>query len=308
MNSARKILVTGATGRVASPVVQSLAADAEVWAAARFSDPRTKGELERAGVNTFVWDMVDGSLDGLPDDFTHVMHAALLAEYDDFDRATDVTCRSVGQLMSHCRRAEAFLFVSSTVVYSRLEVGHLHRESDPLGGTSTAAWGPAYAATKIAAEGAVRAMAHGLGVPTTIARLSVQYGGDGGTAAARGGMPARYLRLLQSGRPVPVRAEGDDYCSLLHIDDIVRQVPLLWDVASTPSTVVNWGGDEAVSVRELVSYMAGVVGTTAHFVESDSAAGMVAIDSTHRQDLIGPCSVGWRDGVARLIEEQLGRA
>lgn len=301
--SGAKILVTGATGRVAGPVAHRLAVDNEVWCLARFGNAQARADLEAAGMRTATWDMVDGDLGGVPTDFTHVMHAAVLAEYSDFERAIDITTRSVGQLMMHCRAARSFLFISTSAVYARLDAGHLHAETDPLGGTSSAVWGQAYAATKISAEGAVRAMASATGVPSVIARLSVQFGGDSGPRSGRGGMFGRFLRMMQAGEPIPVRPNGDDYCSPLHIDDIVRQVPLLWRVASEPVTVVNWGGDEAVALREVLDHMAAATGLELHRERSDSAAGMVAVDATRRTQLIGECRVPWKAGLDRLIAD-----
>jgi UDP-glucuronate 4-epimerase len=307
MTEQRKVLVTGATGRLGMPVCLSLAQDHEVWGAARFADQEGRERLEAGGVRTFRWDMTGGSLDGLPRDFTHVLHGALHADHDDFEGSVAVACRSAGMVMEHCRAARSFLFVSSSAVYSRLEPGHLHRETDPLGGTSTPAWGPAYAVSKLSAEGATRALSVALGLPATIARLSVQYGGTGGAFRGRGGMPGRFHRLITSGRPVPVRPSADDYCSPLHIDDIVRQVPLLWAVAAVPATVVNWGGDQAVSIRELTKLISDLAGLPVKLEKTDQAAGMVALDPGRRRDLIGYCTVDWRDGIDRLVAEQSRR-
>ena len=46
MLDGQRILVTGATGQVARPLTEKLAEKNEVWAAARFSDPQAKEELE----------------------------------------------------------------------------------------------------------------------------------------------------------------------------------------------------------------------------------------------------------------------
>lgn len=298
-----KVLITGATGRVAGPVAQDLARRNEVWCLGRFGSSGARQALEAAGARTATWDMADGGLAGVPTDFTHVMHAALLAEYSDFERAIDVTCRSAGALMRHCRSLEAFLFVSTSAVYARLEPGHRHAETDPLGGTSSSAWGHAYAATKISAEGAVRALAAAFEVPSVIARLSVQYGGDAGPRSGRGGMLGRYYRMMRAGEPIPVRPGGDDHCCPLHIDDIVRQVPLLWGVAGVPATVVNWGGDAPVSLARVLELLSEVSGVPAAVVETDAAAGMVAVDPARRRSLIGGCRIGLADGLERLVAE-----
>ena len=83
------------------------------------------------------------------------------------------TCEATAGLMAHCRNVEAFTYVSSTIVYERLEVGHRHAETDPLGGLSTPRFMPAYSATKLSAEATVRAVSHLFGIPATIARLNL---------------------------------------------------------------------------------------------------------------------------------------
>ncbi|MET0712220.1 MAG: NAD(P)-dependent oxidoreductase, partial [Jiangellaceae bacterium] len=55
--SGRKILVTGAAGRIAFPLSLALAADNEVWGVARFSDEGRRRELEDAGVTTRTVDL-----------------------------------------------------------------------------------------------------------------------------------------------------------------------------------------------------------------------------------------------------------
>ena len=45
-----KILITGPTGQVASPIAQALAADNEVWGIARFTNAAAREALEKSGV------------------------------------------------------------------------------------------------------------------------------------------------------------------------------------------------------------------------------------------------------------------
>jgi len=52
MLEGQRILVTGPTGQVARPLTEKLNEKNEVWAAARFSDPQAKAELEAAGIKT----------------------------------------------------------------------------------------------------------------------------------------------------------------------------------------------------------------------------------------------------------------
>lgn len=296
MLSGQKVLVTGVTGQVARPVAEALAVDNEVWGLGRFGDRGVEADLAARGIRTWRWDMGRDGLDGLPDDFTHVFHAAMhRGDGTDFDAAVEINCTGTARLMTHCRRATAFLHVSSGGIYDPPDRDRPVAETGPLGGRLP--WLPTYPVAKLATEGTVRGLAATLGLPTTIARLNVAYGPYG-----HGGVPMVFLRRLLAGQPVEVPRDGEDWCNPIHTDDIVRQVPLLWGMASVPARVVNWGGDEVVSLRELTEHLAGVAGVEARFVPSDASRGTVAFDNTRRRAAIGDCRVGWRDGLRRTVE------
>jgi UDP-glucuronate 4-epimerase len=298
--SGKKILITGASGQVGRPVAEALAADNEVWCLARFSNPATKPDLEAQGIKTFAWDMTAPDFTGLPRDFTHVFHAGIVSEFQDHTLVVRPTCEATASLMQHCSAVEAFTYVSSTIVYQRLEVGHRHAETDPLGGLSTPTFMPAYSTTKLSAEATVRAVSHLLDIPTTIARLNLAYGFPT-TSVNMGRMIPRYVASMQAGDPILVQTH-ESYASPLHVDDIVRQVPELWRVASVPVTIMNWGNDDCVGERELIGYVSELIDTPAKVEASELSAIMVADDPSYRQSLIGGTEMAWRDGVRRAIE------
>ena len=60
--------MTGVTGRVAGPLAAALAADNEVYGAARFNDPQATARLEAAGVRCVRADLSTGDVGGLPAD------------------------------------------------------------------------------------------------------------------------------------------------------------------------------------------------------------------------------------------------
>jgi UDP-glucuronate 4-epimerase len=294
--SGKKILVTGASGTVARPAAEALAKENEVWCIGRFGDAAARDALESQGMTIHRWDMANlEPLEGLPTDFTHVMHSAVLKGVDDWQTQIEVNGGATAMLMLHCRDAEAFLFVSSSTVYQELEPEHLHTETDPLGGES--AYMPFYTTQKIGTEAVVRSLATAFDLPSTIARLSVTYGPYG-----YGGLPARYFELMQAGTPMPISEGHDDYCMPLHTDDVARQVPLLWGVAEVPATVVNWGGDEVVGQMEIMEYISELTGVPATFEASKVSRRSHAFDNTRRISLIGQCEVDWHDGVRRTLE------
>lgn len=295
----KKILVTGGTGQVARPVAEALAERNEVWCLGRFGAPGVEAELASRGITTVHWDMGDTAGDGLkgvPEDFTHVIHSAVRRGEDgDFNAAAEVNSVAAGRLMTHCRTAEAFLYVSTGALYARQELDHPYTETDPVDGVAD--WLPAYPVGKIATEGAVRAFARVLGLPTTIARLNIAYGPGG-----YGGVPMLYFKRMLAGEPIPVPLQGQNWCSLLHTDDLVAQVPALWRAAGTPATLVNWGGDEPVGITDCIRHLERLTGVSARLVPSEVTRETYRFDPALRRRLTGPCTVGWRDGIRRTLE------
>jgi nucleoside-diphosphate-sugar epimerase len=295
----KKILVTGGTGQVARPVAEALAEHNEVWCLGRFGAPGVERELAERGITTWRWDMDDLSGDGLkgvPEDFTHVIHSAVRRGEDgDFNAAAEVNAVAAGRLMTHCRTAEAFLFVSTGALYARQTLDHRYTETDPVDGVAD--WLPAYPVGKIATEGAVRAFARVLDLPTTIARLNIAYGPGG-----YGGVPMLYFKRMLAGEPIPVPLDGQNWCSLLHTDDLVAQVPALWRAATSPARLVNWGGDEPVGITDCIRHMEALTGVEAKLVPSEVTRETYQFDPTLRRELTGPCTVGWRDGIRRTLE------
>lgn len=295
--SRKKVLITGGSGQVAGPAAEALARDHEVWCLGRFGDPESEQRLSSCGARAVRWNMERDGLDGLPDDFTHVVHSAVhRGDGKDFQTAVEINGVAAARLMTHCRRAAAFLFISSGAVYARHpDPSHLYAETDPLGGH--APWLPTYSVGKVSTEGVVRALAITLGLPTTIARLNVAYGPRG-----HGGMPVHLFRRMLAGEPVQVPRQGQSWCNPLHTEDVVRQLPLLWDIASVPARVINWGHDEAVGVTDMMLYLAELTGVAANLEPSDSSRETFAFDNRLRQDLIGRCEVDWRDGLRRTLD------
>ncbi|WP_097870252.1 NAD-dependent epimerase/dehydratase family protein [Streptomyces sp. rh34] len=295
----KKVLVTGGTGQVARPVAESLAEHNDVWCLGRFGAPGVERELNEKGITTWQWDMDDLSgdaLKGLPDDFTHVIHSAVRRGEDgDFNAAIEVNSTATGRLMTHCWTAEAFLYVSTGALYARQSLDHLYTEADPVDGVAD--WLPAYPVGKIATEGTVRAFAQVLGLPTTIARLNIAYGPGG-----YGGVPMLYFERMLAGEPIPVPVSGQNWLSPLYTDDLVAHVPHLWRSASVPATLVNWGGDESVGMTDCVRHLEELTGVEAKLVPSEVTRETYRFDPARRQELTGPCRVGWRDGIRRTLE------
>jgi len=285
-----RILVTGATGQVAFPVALALAGDNDVVAVARFSDGAKRARLEAAGVECVAVDLARGSLDDVPAGVDYVCNFAVVKS-NRWDVDIAGNAEAAGMLMAHCRSARAFLHCSSTGVYEAAD-GSPQRETDPLGDNHRVMM-PTYSISKIAAEAVVRTTCRIFEVPTTVARLNVPYGDNGG-------WPAFHLAMILAGRPVPVHPNGPSRFNPIHEDDIIATLPGMLAAATVPATIVNWGGDEETSIEEWCEYLGEIVGKPVRFDRTAATIGGIPTDNTLRRQLVGPTHVGWKDGMRRM--------
>ncbi len=294
--SGEKILVTGVTGQIAFPIARMLATENEVWGLARFSRSGDRERVSGAGITPIVCNLGDADFDGLPTDFTRVVHlAADLSPGWDYDAAIRANAEGTGLLLQHCRSARSALVMSTHSVYRPHEDPmYVFTEESPLGECNSTHT-PTYSVSKISQEATARLAARAFGIPVTIARMNASYGPNGG-------LPAMHVDAIADGRPVVTRWDPCMY-SPIYEDDIVLQVGAMLDAASTPATVVNWGGDEPVSVQEWASYAADLMGldVTVEVGEIEGTLRGSIADTTRRASITGPCTVDWREGVRRTV-------
>lgn len=294
--SGEKILITGPAGQIAFPLACSLVGDNEVWGVARFGDAATKARCDDAGIVTRTVDLATGDYGDLPDDFTYVLHlAAFQGPTLDYDEAITVNAEATGLLLSHCRKAKAALVMSTHSVYKPPDdPAHVYVETDPLGDANNT-HAPTYSMSKIGQEAVARTCARLFDLPVTIARMNASYGDNGG-------LPFLHLQAMRLGQPVVTRWDPCTY-SPIHEDDIAGQTAALLAAASVPATIVNWAGDEAVSVQEWCAYfgeLTGIKPTIEVKFPPGTQKGAIA-DVTKRASFTGPCTVTWREGMRRMV-------
>ena len=299
MLSGEKILITGPAGQIAFPLAESLARDNDVWGIARFSEAGSREKVDALGVITRVVDLATPDYSELPDDFTYVLHLATFqGGGKDYDWAIKVNAEGTGLLLQHCRKAKAALVMSTQSTYKPVDDPmHVFKETDPLGdGNSVHA--PTYSISKITEEAVARYCARASDLPVTIARMNASYGPNGG-------LPTYHLDWIVGGQPVVTRFDPCPY-SLIHQDDINDQTEALLHAATVPATIVNWSGDEGVSVQEWCAYIGELSGMTPDVqvkVMPGTSRGSIA-DATKRISLTGPCKVSWREGIRRTFESR----
>lgn len=292
----QKILVTGATGQVARPIAEALNANNEVWAAARFSDPKAKEELEAQGINTVYFSMGEEDLSALPD-VDYVFHCGCNTDPKTPEIGMSQNAEGTGFLMARYKDAKAFFHMSSSSVYNiPADPKEAINEDAQLGGYAN--YSPHYAMSKQSTEAVVRFAARLFNLPTIIARLDVAYGTRG-----HGGAPLALIEFMKHGIPYNRAEAGESYCSPIHEDDIVEQVQGLIAKAAVPAPIVNLGGDEVVSMEQIIAYLESLTGLEAKIETAELATwGMTVLDNTRRKEMAGPCKVSWKDGLLAALK------
>jgi UDP-glucuronate 4-epimerase len=285
-----KILVTGATGKIAFPIARALAAENEVWGVARFRDPTGPARLSAVGVRPGALDVSADDFSALPGDFTYVFHAAVAAGEGEWWHTVETNAQASGRLLYHCRGARGFVYCSTGSVYAYQ--GHRPlTESDPPGVPLRAN----YSFSKIAGEAVCTWVAQHFDIPLTIIRICSTYGPEGGA-------PADRLELLLRGQPVRLHPDAPNNYNPMYEDDYVVLGIRAMEVAARPPLVVNWAGSETVSAEEYCTYMGELVGVEPRFEYDPAAHTPLWPDVTLMHELLGRTRVPWREGFRRMIE------
>lgn len=286
--SGKRVLVTGASGLVAFPVAAKLAEANEVFAVARFSDPRQRRMLDAAGANTVAFDLANPDLSALPKSVDVVINYAVLPP--NHKDAYEVNAGTTGRLARRYRDCEAFVHGSTGSLYEYQGERPL-REDDPYGLHSSA---ENYAASKIAAEFLVKHLSEDYRMPATIVRIFSFYGPRGGGVTQRIDQVAR-------GEPVSVYPGVRNVHTPLFEDDYVEKTIAAASIAKAPAEIVNVGGTEPVTTEEYCRIAGEILGKEPVFVEN-SKAWPIWADTTKMVRLLGPNKVTMREGIRRTIE------
>jgi hypothetical protein len=73
-----------------------------------------------------------------------------------------------------------------------------------------------------------------------------------------------------------------------------------------PATIVNWGGDEEVSIDEWSSYLGELAGRDVRFDVTEQTITGIRTDNTKRRAIAGATHVHWRDGFKRMFDAHAG--
>ena len=256
--SGRRVLVTGASGLVALPVAVELAKSNEVYAVARFSDPKQKRLVEEAGAHAIAFDLANPDLSPLPKSVDVVINYAVLPPNN--KNHYDVNAGATGRLARRYRDCQAFVQGSTGSLYEYQGERPL-REDDPYGLHASA---ENYAASKIAAEFLLKHLSEDYKMPTTIVRIFSFYGPRGGGVTQRIDQVAR-------GEPVSVYPGARNIHTPLYEDDYVEKTIAAAGIAKVGAEIINVGGTEAVTTQEYCEMAGELLGKKPVFVENSKA-------------------------------------
>src|SRR5262245_18224028 len=97
--------------------------------------------------------------------------------------------------------------------------------------------------------------------------------------------------MMRGGVAIPVHADRPSRYTPIHEDDIVATIPGILRAASVPATIVNWAGQEQVSLEECCAYLGELTGLEPRVEESEKALDSVQVDTTRLPGLVGPARV-----------------
>jgi len=275
-----RVLVTGATGFVASHLVPRLARDGHEVVALGHDASRLPDGVERIEL-----DLATGRSFPAADAIVHLAQANVRFP----DGAGDlfaVNVASTAALLEHARAcgAERFLYASSASVYGLGDLAFA--EDDPPRATDF------YSATKIASERLVAAYADLL--PVSVVRPVAPFG-----PGQRNRLIPSLIERVRKGAPIRLHGVGRPRMNPIYVDDVVDAIAVLLE-RDAPE-LLNLGGDKVVSIRDLGELIGEVVGRAPVFEDGGAAEGDLVVRNDRLHDLLGRAPLPLRDGLELTV-------
>lgn len=279
-----RVLVTGATGFIASHLIPSLAGAGHDVIAAGHDPTRI-----RSDATALVLDLATHDWPTLPevDAVVHLAQANVPFP-DGADALFAVNVAATQRLLEHVRLVGArhFIFASSGSVYGTSE--------SPLTEGSPLAARDFYSATKVAAERFTQAYDQHFG--TTVLRLFVPYG----PGQVRRMLP-RLVDRIRSGEPIQLNHEGRPRMNPIYVDDVSHVVIRALD-SDGGAGLLNVAGDEVTDIRAVSELIGEVLGVEPRFEAGEGQSADIVADNAALHGFLGGAKlVPLREGIERMV-------
>jgi UDP-glucose 4-epimerase len=278
-----RVLVTGATGFVASHLLPALARDGHRVLALGHDRSRIP---EGSGIEPVEVDLASSAQFPDADAVVHLAQANVPFP-SGAAQLFAVNTASTAALLEHARRcgAQRFIFASSASVYGfgiRRFV-----EDDPPRAEDF------YSATKLAAERLVRG--YGGIFRTTVMRLVTPYG-----PGQRNRLVPSLVARVREQRPITLANGGRPRMNPIYVDDVVRTVARA--LMADDDALLNVAGDDVVSIRELGALIGEAAGIDPVFEErAEGASGDLVVDNARLRSFLAEPLVPLREGLHRTV-------
>lgn len=281
----QKILVVGATGLIGCPLAKKLAKENQVYGLARFSKKGLKEELDKHGITSIEMDVAGGDFRVLPSDFDYVFNELLYLNTQDLEKSLQVNTFPVIMLLERFKSCKGMILGSTGSVYGKSE--ERKSEDAPLNASN------AYEISKYCADMFATYYSRQYDIPTVILRYYTPY------STSRGLVRNVIGRIMAD---KPVQAGEKLYCPMF-ISDVVELTIKAAGVCTSPANIVNIGGEELVSMKELAAMTGKVINREPSFVPcSEKRSDSEICDSTKRKRILGSEKVPLHEGIKKTWE------
>ncbi len=166
-----------------------------------------------------------------------------------------------------------------------------------------------YAVSKLAAEHYVFALGGLYGITTVALRIFNAYGPGQRVPPVHAPVIPHFVRSLVSGASLVVHGDGRQTRDFVYIDDVVDALIAASDADNIDRTVINIGSGEETSLDELVNTLANLTDRRPDVINNQQLGGglsRLTADLHLARRLLGyKPRVGLRDGLSRLVEEEI---
>ncbi len=303
-HTGRRILITGGAGHIGSHLAAALADEAEVIVL----DDLSSGSSDRVptGVSFHEVDVSDVAASATYYEDVDLVYHLAVAEKDvaagareQFRANVDVTFGVLDAAME--AGVERLIFTSSSTVYGEQAPRPTPESYGPLAPISP------YGAAKVAEEAILSTAVERAGMSVSIARLANVVGPvfDGSVT------PDFVEKLTADPTELEILGDGRQEKSFIHASDVATALQTIAEAAPDGFEVYNVGTTSALSVRELATIVADILGVDPAYSYTGGDRGWTGDVPRMCLDVSRLEALGWQpindcEGAIRLAAEQLG--